>query len=470
MTVTQSMFFLDTRAANSISESTVMTNEIKSVSARPNGWEDAKLFFNDKLIEGPIMLWRGQVHDIRVEVPSSFTGQISLTKEDSRDLAITASPEFGTPADPVGNAFRWKVTSVEDGKSGNIFLVFSSKDVITEWRVPCVVRSDYVGDDWGFTLWDDPLPAEKMLIRKSIGIKLHLVNKTGVDFNWEALRMSKRVFPPLVPADVEIFSGGDEWIANGYKNTGGRFELIFEEEGIPKPLTLHCLLLAEELEDEGRIKVGGEDIAADGYVFFRDQPVSITFEPNPGSLINEVQMWLTGKANSPLLPGDIRSMPEFGVKQTGKYEWDVTGSNRSGTLVITLRGGNGGTGFGAAGNYLVNLPGKLLSRNLEDEVDVLIDGKEPVEGMKFVHDVTYFLTLRLKPGSPLGGHALQLHCAGLEGFNPGDLKCEPGFDRPITSNYLWLLTGLQGSGRFQLSLSGEGMEKAIDLPIYQVGE
>ncbi|WP_144425267.1 hypothetical protein [Pseudomonas fluorescens] len=82
-----------------------MTNEIKSVSARPNGWEDAKLFFNDKLIEGPIMLWRGQVHDIRVEVPSSFTGQISLTKEDSRDLAITASPEFGTPADPVGNAF-----------------------------------------------------------------------------------------------------------------------------------------------------------------------------------------------------------------------------------------------------------------------------------------------------------------------------------------------------------------------------
>ena len=445
-----------------------MTNEIRFASDQRNGWEQAKFFFNDKLVDGPIMLWRGQEHEIRVEMPETFTGKVSIKKEDSHDLSLTAFPEFGVPIDLVDKAFRWKVTSVDDNKSGNIFLVFSSPDLIVEWKHPCVVRSANVGDDWGIMFYHEPLRNNPLVVRKNQVASLTIYKKTDVEFNG-GFQLNSRVYPPLVADDVEVKKEGGTalWYVKGQKNTGGRFELILEEEGIPNPLILPCLLLAENLEEEGKIKIGGEDIPLDGNVYFRDRPVRITFEPNPDSLIKEVSIWLRGQATLPLVPGDIGCSPAFGVIQIGKYEWDFTGSNRSGTFVLTLEGGNG---VQSIDDYHKRLPGKLLSPNLEDEVDVLIDGKPPVEGMKFVHDVSYFLTLRLKEGSPLEGHALQLHCAGLEGFNPGDLKCEPGFDLPQNFNYGWLLTGLQGSGKFQLSLTGEGMDKALELPIFKLGE
>ncbi|WCM54202.1 hypothetical protein OH720_14740 [Pseudomonas sp. WJP1] len=444
-----------------------MTNEETFVTAQQNGWEEAKFFFNDKLVEGPIMLWRGQEHEIRVEMPETFTGKISLKKEDSRDLALTASPAFDVPVDPVDKAFRWKVTSVDDNKSGNIVLVFSSHDVVVEWRHPCVVRSDNLGDDWGLQLKGNvPLPSHPIMLRHSWGEVFYSVNKTGA--NAQGLRMSYRIFPPLEAGDVEIHyvTGGWSVLAYG-KPVSGRFELIVEEEGIPNSLIVPCLLLASNLEAEGEIKVGGKDISPMGNIYFRDRPVRITFAPNPDSLIKEVPLWLKGRVSPPLVPGDIRSSPAFDVKQTGIYEWDITGSNRSGTFVLTLWGGNGAS---SRNDYELELPGKLLSANLEDEADVLINGNPPFEGMKFVHGNTYFLKLRLKEGSPLEGQAVQLHCAGLEGYNPGDLTCEPGFDLPQTSYYGWNLTAVQGAGKFQLSLTGEGMDKALELPIFRLVE
>lgn len=439
-----------------------MTIDIKPASAQQNGWEP-KLFFNDKLVEGRILLWRGQEHEIRVEMPENFTGKIALTKEDSRDLALTASPEFGVLVDPVDKAYRWKVKSVDDNKRGNIVLVFSSPDMTGEWRHPCVVRSDNMGDDWGLMIYPQHIPAPNPLVLR-FGAQFALIplNKTGIDDDSGALQLRAG----LIPHYVSVIKYGDNWrIAARSEDTRGRFELILEEDGIPNPLILPGVLLSQFLTDEGKITIGDEDVPPGGNVYFRDRPVRINFEPNPGSLVKEVPLFLMGRANLPLVPGDIRSFPEFGEKQVGTYAWEFTGSTRSGSFMLELLGG-----YATINHYYrVELPGKLLSPHLEDEVDVLIDGKQPVEDMKFIHGTSYLLQLRIKEGSPLEGHALQLHCANLEGVNPEDLKCEPGFDLPQTSNYEWLLTAVQGFGKFQLSLTGKGMDKAIDLPIFRLG-
>lgn len=447
-----------------------MTNEINSASEQPNGWEQARLFVNDELVKGRIILFREQANDIRVEIPSTFTGTMSLNLLDAGGLNITASPNFDVAVDLVDNAFRWQVTPV-DGKSGEILLGFSSPDVVVQWRYPCSVRSDYVGDDAALRYHHGGGPGDYLFFRVMSDL-VELVSKSGADLTGMQKTMSCRVYPPLLPGDVacELFHQPPTygWAVGGTganRSRSGEFDLTLEFEGIPKPLIVLCTLVSESLEDEATIKVGDKDIPPGGYVYFRDRPVRISFTPNPGSPIKKVPVWLEVTAESPLVQSDIKSAPDFGVEQVGESEWEVTGLNRSGNFQLTFMSGY----KGAYHHSIAKRRCKLLSRNLEDEVVVLINGKEPVGGMKFAHGVSYLLTLRLKEGSPLEGHALQLHCAGMEEFNDGDLECAPGFDLPQTSNYGWLLTAVQGFGKFQLSLTGEGMDKARELPIFRLG-
>jgi hypothetical protein len=107
----------------------------------------------------------------------------------------------------------------------------------------------------------------------------------------------------------------------------------------------------------------------------------------------------------------------------------------------------------------------VISHNLADEADVKIDGRPvPEEGTWFVRDVSRTVDLIFKPGSPLTGLPVSLHCAIKNGLDKDNVVSEPEFGSEQTS-HRWSVTGSTKSGIFQLLLWGNGMSEPIILPV-----
>lgn len=73
------------------------------------------------------------------------------------------------------------------------------------------------------------------------------------------------------------------------------------------------------------------------------------------------------------------------------------------------------------------------------------------------------LSLRIKPGSPLSSLPITLNCSILGGPDL-ELESDPAFGVAQT-DYVWTVTGVKGEGVFRLSLQGDGMTRALDVPI-----
>lgn len=119
-----------------------MTAEFKALSTVESPWEQARLIINGKEVRwnGAIVLRRGQENEVSVEAPPSIAKQLCLGLAEDGGLNIGASPAFQHWVDPVGGRFNWKLTP-SDGKSGDINLVFFSREVLPPWPLPCRVMS-----------------------------------------------------------------------------------------------------------------------------------------------------------------------------------------------------------------------------------------------------------------------------------------------------------------------------------------
>ena len=264
------------------------------------------------------------------------------------------------------------------------------------------------------------------------------------------------IYEPPLEELHPLTEAGLKWTVTGGATQSGLFELLIDVPQVEQSMPVICRLLSTKLDDEVVVWIGGKDATSGGSVFFRGQPGIVKLEPKPGSPIAGYPIELRCTATSPLQPTDLSGEPEFD-EPNPTHEWCVTGANdKSGYFQLQIVA-MGMTPIDVTAN-------KLLSSNLGDEADALIDGEAvPDVGLIFRSGEGRTVTLKIKDNSPLAGLPLQLNFSTIEG---DDLQftSEPDFCVPQT-DYEWSVTGLSGNGRFQLSLKGDGMIGTLDLPI-----
>lgn len=114
-----------------------MNDETKSVSAKPDGWEQAILFINgNEIPEGEyIVFHHGKENSVTVELPTAMTRELSLKLANDGGLDITASPDFGSPVHQVDGKFNWQITLGAEQR-GQVALVLESPDIDLPWHLP----------------------------------------------------------------------------------------------------------------------------------------------------------------------------------------------------------------------------------------------------------------------------------------------------------------------------------------------
>ncbi|WCM54203.1 hypothetical protein OH720_14745 [Pseudomonas sp. WJP1] len=446
-----------------------MNDEIDFVLAKPEGWEQARLFINgNEVMEGEyIVLHHLKENSVVVELPTTIARVLRMELENPGFQDVKASPNFGSPVNQVDGKFNWQIT-LSRGERGRVWLDLESPDIDLPWKLTCLVMAANLLDEVesimvGSVAFPPGVAGGILMYRESphkSSRRISLVYKQDSQLMYYPIRMKATPITGLNDGDLQVTCiPPNTWEFWG-ENNNGTFELDFSGTSFITGATLPGKVISTSIPEEFKeLLIDGKPFSQE-IVLFRDVPrdFELTFhEHNP---LKGSQIFLK------LIPVSGLDQSNLVVTTTSTHEWVAQANSKSGTFGVEIE-----LRFGASPHYGYRFGIlKVLSPNLEDEVDVLIDGKPPVEGMKFIHGTSYLLTLWPKKGSPLEGHALQLHCADLEGFNPGDLKCEPGFDLPQTSNYGWVLTPLQGFGKFQLSLTGEGMTKALELPVSRLGQ
>ncbi|EJM40417.1 hypothetical protein PMI26_03981, partial [Pseudomonas sp. GM33] len=189
-------------------------------------------------------------------------------------------------------------------------------------------------------------------------------------------------------------------------------------------------------------------------VLLRGQENEVTVE-NPPELVMTVRLGLP--ANGGL---NIDASPDFKdwvAPNNGKFTWIITPeADKSGLITLVF--------YSREVDPVWDHRSLVISSNLGDEAEALIGGVPvPVEGSDFKVGDSWVLTLEIKPDSPLRSLPIALNCSTIEGPDL-ELKSEPDFLLPQT-DYVWTVTGVKGDGAFRLSLHGDGMTDALDLPI-----
>jgi hypothetical protein len=230
-------------------------------------------------------------------------------------------------------------------------------------------------------------------------------------------------------------------------------------KGMTTPITLAVSkLLSNNLADEADVKIGGVAVPAGGNWFYRGKAQTVTLTPKPNSPLAGLPVKLTCAIKSGLNVTNVVSAPAFGSEPT-THSWAVTGNTKSGTFQLALSGKGMTTP--------ITLPiSKLLSNNLADEVNVLMDGKE-ISNVDIPNLRREWHTFTLVPKlySPLAGRPLRLQWIKGDGIESGDLGFRPQINAE-TVDYSWQVTGsFTKSGSYELGFSGAGFSEMLVLPV-----
>jgi hypothetical protein len=415
-------------------------------------WKEATLFINEIEVKwgDPILLTRGRANAVRVDVTPDIAKVLRLGVGEDGGLNLVSNPPFESDVNPVGETFNWTVTP-DDGLSGLVTLVVFSPDVALPWELPCWVMSADLADEVDEILVGGVVsPPDGAVFFRNEPQTVTVTYKPGSPLQSYPLGMTGTTLTGVHPGDLVVTPGNGHTWSVAASNRSGTFKLELEGVGFAHGITLPVSkVLSRILADEVTVQIDGTDAVA-GSTYFRSGEHTLTLVPNPGSPIaaHRVGLWLGG---SPLVTCDPPA-----ETFTGVHSWKITlATNRSGLFYFELAGEH----FGG-GNIKIDA-NKLLSRNLADEADVEL---EPETGNVFIRGVTRTLRLIYKSGSPLRGHSITLKRRIISGLKPANLISTPLFDSPQI-NHSWDITGANKSGTFQLSLEGQDMTQAINVPV-----
>jgi hypothetical protein len=187
-------------------------------------------------------------------------------------------------------------------------------------------------------------------------------------------------------------------------------------------------------------------------VLFRGQESEVTVEATP-AIARELNLGLAG--NGGLEPV---ASPEFGAwlaPVNGKFHWKIKpDAGKSGRISLVF--------FSREVVESWEHRSLVISSNLGDEADALIDGKVFPEGFIFRSGEKKSVSLRVKDGSPLAAVPLKLTYLVVEGDDL-QLVSEPDFGVAQT-DYQWDVTGVIGNGTFKLGVEADGMSSVLYMP------
>ena len=372
---------------------------------------------------------------------------------------VVSAPGFGSEQ----TMHSWRVTG--NTKSGTFELKLSGKGMTTPITLPISkLLSNHLADEAVVNIGGVAVPdGGNWFIRNQAEI-VTLRPKSDSPLAGLPVTLTCTIKSNLHPANVVSAPGfGSEQTMHSWRVTGytrsGTFELKLSGQGMTTPITLPISkLLSNNLADEANVKIDGAAVPAEGNWFFRDKPKTVTLTPKPGSLLAGLPVSLTFAVKGGLSPANLASSPAFGSEQTG-YRWDVVGKTKSGTFELKL--------LGKGMTTPITLPiSKLLSNNLADEVNVLMDGKEISNAdIPNLRREWHTFTLVPKLYSPLAGYPLRLRWIKGDGIESRDLEFRPQINAE-TIDYSWQVTGsFTKSGSYELGFSGAGFSEMLVLPV-----
>jgi hypothetical protein len=438
-----------------------ITEEFSFMGYSSSPWEQATLTVNGAEVEFglPLALIRGQANEITVEAPPEIARQLVLSLADAGGLTLQAVPGFDTPVDPVAGKFSWRVTSTGN-LSGLATLVFYSHEVELPWELRSWVMSANLADEVDKILVNGVAspPAQIQFFRNEAQT-VTLTYKAGSPLQGFPLQLVGTPLTGVQPANLSVTpadpSATHSWAVKSHTDSG-TFQLELKgppgTQGITLPV---CKVMSHYLDAEvASVLLDGVPYPVDA-VYLRGtlKTITLTYQqhsPLPGYPLELKAVPLTG-----LQPGDLR----VAALSTDPHSWTVEAANRSGTFRLEVTGPE-------ITRDLVLPVSKVLSANLEDEVDIEIDGLPlPEGGIFFRSGDARTLTLVPKAGSPMNGVPVKLQCDNQSGPDV-IVESQPSFDIEVDT-YRWDVSA-QGTGTFQLSLVGKGVATPLTLPLCTV--
>jgi hypothetical protein len=341
----------------------------------------------------------------------------------------------------------WNITGPAD-KSGTFQFELVGEGMSTPIELPeCVLLSKNFADEGAF-LVDGVELSDSTVFTRGVASALTLVPNAGSPLANLTKSLQWHAGTGLVKADLTCTPALDlptklnSWQITGSATKSGTFQLkLVGPGGVTLGQLAVCMLLSRNLEDDVTVKLDGAVIPAEGKVFIRGKPRTLTLEPKAGSPVANLLMSLRWGSGTGLVEGDFQCVPALG-EATTSHSWRITGpTNKSGTFHFTVAGPSGAT--------LITLAiSTVLSANLREEADLLFAGNPiPAQGVVLLRGQPGTFSLVPKASSPIAGKPLAMKYGG--GTLPvSDVTCQPAFGQPTTV-YEWTFTGpVSRSGTF----------------------
>lgn len=357
----------------------------------------------------------------------------------------------------------WNITGPAD-KSGTFQFELVGEGMSTPIELPeCVLLSKNFADEGAF-LVDGVELSDSTVFTRGVASALTLVPNAGSPLANLTKSLQWHAGTGLVKADLTCTPALDlptklnSWQITGSATKSGTFQLkLVGPGGVTLGQLAVCMLLSRNLEDDVTVKLDGAVIPAEGKVFIRGKPRTLTLEPKAGSPVANLLMSLRWGSGTGLVEGDFQCVPALG-EAIKPHSWRITvPAAKSGTFHFTVAGPSGVT--------LITLKvSTVLSDNLRDEVDVLYDRQPvPAQGVVLLRSNAQWLTFSLVPkaNSPIVGKPLVMKLTGGT-LTASSLTCRPGFDQPTTTHE-WACTSKDfRSGTF-IAEVGYGQEAKLVL-------
>jgi len=376
---------------------------------------------------------------------------------------LVSSPGFGVSTPD----HRWSVTG--SNKSGTFQLIFTCQGIAVPLTLALnALLSADLNNEADVRIGGLEIPAEGQIFFRSEAQTLTVVAKSGsplgrlpLKLRWikgEGLRAEEFNCEPA----LDTYAADHSWSITGPADKSGTFQFELVGEGMNTPIELpECVLLSKNFADEGAFLVDGVELS-DSVVFTRSVARTLTLVPNTGSPLANLTKSLQWHAGTGLVKADLTCTPALDLP-TKLNSWQITGSaTKSGTFQLKLVGPGGVT----LGQLAVCM---LLSRNLEDDVTVKLDGSVlPAEGKVFIRGKLRTLTLEPKAGNPVANLPMSLRWGSGTGLVEQDFQCVPALGQAIKP-HSWNITGpATKSGTFHFTVAGPSDVTLITLALSTV--
>ncbi|SEE58777.1 hypothetical protein [Pseudomonas migulae] len=390
-------------------------------------------------------------------LPIALTYEIKSNLDDEN---LRCSPGFGEPV----KAQSWSLTG--STKSGIFNLIFTCPGITMPFVLPLnVLLSTDLNEEAEARLEGDVIAPGGTVLFRGEANTLTLVAKSGspfghlpVSLQWASgtLEADDFLCDPALDEKIKAHS----WSITGPVGKSGTIGFKLACEGMSTPLELPvCWVLSKNFDDEGTFLVGGTELTPDGTVWTRGVEQTLTLVPKQGSPVGDLLKSLQWVSGDGLVKEDFTCGPALD-EETRINSWKITGSaTKSGRFRLKL--------VGPGMVPLVQLPAcMLLSRNLEDDVTIKIDGADiPASGKVFIRSKPHTLTLEPKPGSLVADLMMSLQWGSGTGLGKENFSWQPPLEQLIKP-HSWIITGpADKSGTFSLVVAGPGGITLITLTV-----